>query len=68
MIGVQRQPVDEDRGRSSRRLDGGGDAQRLHGFGHVMRAHDGRAVLDRQQMAGDRAAEALGRAATASPY
>ena len=59
VIGVQRQPGDEDAVAHRARLDGRGDAQRLHGFGDVVHAHDRRAVLHRREMAGDRAAEPL---------
>ncbi len=59
VIGVQREARDEDRvGHRAPRM-AAATRKRLHGLGDVVGAHDGGAVRDRQQVAGDRAADAL---------
>ena len=58
VMGMDQQPADEDRIGHDRLSDRRHDAHRLHGLGNIMGADDRGAVLDRQDVGGDRSAEA----------
>ena len=58
VIGVQREPADENLvAHRAAPADGGCDPQRLNRFGHVVRADDGSAVFDREDVRGQRSGQ-----------